>query len=283
MSLRIFVAEENEVIRSVLCALLVAHPGWEVCGEAADGVEALQKIAELKPDIVLLDFNMPNKSGLEVARELLQGWTSYKIIILISTETEPVVREIFDAGARGFLVRAKATQDLTLAVEALRHGRTFFTPRFAESILKGRLEGDGKNAGMTDWQRESVQRLALELATNHRHHWPRVNLAHPLRKYALTGVFMAVAAAAGWVTYLGDWGRVMPELKELSVKAGLNPPPPPAAYRGNPDRRVWIDVHTAQYYCPNSALYGRTGRGRFAKQIDAQTDHYEPAGMKPCE
>jgi DNA-binding NarL/FixJ family response regulator len=283
MPLRIFVAEDNEVIRNVICALLETHPGWEVCGEAGDGVEAVGKIAELRPDIVLLAFDMPGKSGLQVTRELLQGWTSYKILVLIATETEPVVREIFDAGARGFLVRAKATQDLAPAVEALEHGRTFFTPRFAESILKGRLASDGENAGMTDGQRESVRRVALELATTYRHHWPRVNLAHPLRKYVMTGLLMAVAGAAGWVTYLGDWARVMPELKELSVKAGLNPPPPPAAYRGNPDRRVWIDVHTAQYYCPGSGLYGVSRRGRFATQIDAQTDHYEPAGRKPCE
>jgi Response regulator containing a CheY-like receiver domain and an HTH DNA-binding domain len=283
MSLRIFVAEDNEVIRSVICALLVAHPGWEICGEATDGADAVTQITKLKPDIILLDFDMPSKNGLEVTRELLQGWTSYKIIVLISTETELIVRDIFDAGARGFLVKSKATHDLIFAVDALQHGRTFFTPRFAESILKGRLGSNGDQASLTPRQRESVERLAHELTTTYRHQWTKVNLRHPLRKYAMSALLLLVAGAAGWLTYVGQWDRVMPELNELTVKAGLKPPAPAATYQGNPDRKVWIDVHTALYYCQDSNLYGRTRRGRFAKQIDAQADHYEPAGMKACD
>jgi DNA-binding NarL/FixJ family response regulator len=283
MSLRIFVAEDNEVIRSVLCALLVAHPGWSICGEASDGVAALQQISQLKPDIILLDFDLPGKSGLQITRELLQGWTSYKIMILISTETELLVRDIFDAGARGFLVKSKATQDLTLAVDALHRGRSFFTARFAESILKGRLSGNGEGAAITGFQRESVRRLALEMATTYRHNGPRTNLRHPLRKYAMAALLMAAIAGASWLTYVGEWDRVVPEVNALSVKAGLRPAPPDAPYQGNPDRKVWIDVHTALYYCQDSTLYGRTRRGRFARQVDALADHYEPAGMKACE
>src|SRR5258705_2838544 len=115
MALRIFVTDDSEIVRRVLTALLASHPGWEVCGEAADGREALEKIAQLKPDIVLLDIDMPNLDGLEATRQIMQTHPSQKVIILTMTESEQIARDVFHAGALGFVLKANATHDLISA------------------------------------------------------------------------------------------------------------------------------------------------------------------------
>ena len=71
MALRIFVADDHEVVRRGICALLTSHSGWEVCGEASNGGEAVDNVAHLKPDIVILDISMPTSDGLEAAYQIL--------------------------------------------------------------------------------------------------------------------------------------------------------------------------------------------------------------------
>lgn len=285
-SLRIFVADDHEVARCVIVALLTSHPGWEVCGEASDGREAIQKVQDLKPDIVLLDLAMPNKNGLEATLDILRHRPAQKIIILTTTESDQIVRNIFDSGARGFVVKAKATQDLNYAVEALQQGRTFFTARYADAILKGRLDNGGDSeaatAGSNQPQRENIQRLAKELAASYRSRGSAPGLARPLQKYSFAAVMLAFVAGIGWLTYTGQWDRVMPEVNKLSTRVGLRPAPT-LVDEGNPETSVWVDGRTALYYCPGDEPYGKTPRGRYTKQRDAQLDHFEPAARKACE
>ena len=82
MPLRILVADDHEVVRRGLCALLRGQPEWEVCGEAGDGREAVEKAAQLKPDIVILDVGMPNLNGLEATRQILKARPEVKVLIL---------------------------------------------------------------------------------------------------------------------------------------------------------------------------------------------------------
>src|ERR1700704_4862238 len=138
--LRIFIADDHEMVRRVISALLAFHPDWVVCGEAADGHEAVKKVAELKPDIGLMDIDMPNTDGLEATRQIVQDNPSRKVIVLTMAATEQVVHDVFHAGARGFVLKANATHDLAPAIEAVQRGQTFFTPRFAEIILKRYLQ-----------------------------------------------------------------------------------------------------------------------------------------------
>jgi len=138
-ALRILVADDHEVVRRGLCALLKSHAGWEVCAEAVDGREAVHKVNQLKPDIVILDIGMPNLNGLTAARQILHAHPQQKILILTICDAEQIVREVLNAGARGFVLKSDAARDLLDAVDALERNRTFFTSRVAKVTSDGYL------------------------------------------------------------------------------------------------------------------------------------------------
>jgi DNA-binding NarL/FixJ family response regulator len=137
--LRILVADDHEVARKGVRSLLEEHAGWEVCGEAKDGREAVDMANQLKPDILLLDIGMPNLNGLDAARQILAIDGEARILILTIHDSEQVVREVLAAGARGFLLKSDAGRDLIAAVEALQNRRTFFTSKVAQMMLDGYL------------------------------------------------------------------------------------------------------------------------------------------------
>src|SRR5690348_8226315 len=128
-ALRIVVADDHEIVRQGIRALLQGHPGWEVCGEAANGREAVEKTTQLKPDIVILDIGMPSLNGLDATRQILHDDPQAKVLILTVHESEQVVREVLEAGARGYLLKSDAGRDLTAAVEALQRKKTCFTSK----------------------------------------------------------------------------------------------------------------------------------------------------------
>jgi DNA-binding NarL/FixJ family response regulator len=280
-SLRIFIADEHEIVRRGMASLLSSHPGWEVCGEAADGAGAVEKIAQLRPDIVLLDIAMPNMDGLEVMRKIAHNPPFPKVILLSLTDVEQLVREALQAGARGFVMKTYASRDLVPAVEMLQQDRTFLPPRITEMIVQGYLKGETakdkseKNEGMGSGD------ATEEPAAFHHGKWSR-NRAGRIGKFLGITALLLVTAAIAWYTDVGksDSSRLM--VDKWFVRAGLKTPSAPI-YNGNPDIKVWIDLHTALYYCPGSALYGKTPRGRFAKQRDAQLDQFEPASRSVCE
>ncbi len=112
MRLRILLADDHEIVRRGLRALLEKHEGWEVCGEASDGREAIEKALQLKPDVVIVDIGMPNLNGLDTTRQLLQHDPQFKVIVLTITDSDQVIREALDAGARGFVLKSDAARDL---------------------------------------------------------------------------------------------------------------------------------------------------------------------------
>src|SRR5208283_1269902 len=140
MKLRILLADDHEIVRRGLRALLERHEGWEVCGEASDGREAVEKALQLKPDVVIVDIGMPNLNGLDTTRQLLQHDPHFKVIVLTITDSDQVIREALDAGARGFVLKSDAARDLVSAVEAVQHNRMYFTPRVNDMVLAGFLD-----------------------------------------------------------------------------------------------------------------------------------------------
>src|SRR5579862_6212307 len=139
MKLRILIADDHELVRRGLCSLLQSREGWEICGDAKDGREAVDKARQLKPDVVILDVGMPNLNGLAATRQLLQQQPQLKIIVLTITDSHQVIREALDAGARGFVLKSDAARDLVSVLEALERTRMFFTPGLNDMVLAGFL------------------------------------------------------------------------------------------------------------------------------------------------
>ena len=138
--LRILIADDHELARRGIRAVLESHADWEVCAEAKDGREAVELSAQEKPDVVLLDIGMPNLNGLEAARQILAANPQVAILILTMHDSDSTVREVLRAGARGFLLKSDAGKDLVAAVEALQLQRTFFTTRVSQMVLDGYLD-----------------------------------------------------------------------------------------------------------------------------------------------
>jgi len=164
---RIFIADDHEVVRKGLCALLQAEPGWEICGEAADGRQATEKVRELKPDAIILDIGMPGLNGLEATRQIIKEDPRARVLILPFHDPDQVVRHVPTAGARGFLLKSDAARDLVVAVEALKRDKTYFTSKVAAMVLDGYLKGGTQAAAiavgrdrLTPREREVVQLLA---------------------------------------------------------------------------------------------------------------------------
>jgi len=166
-ALRILIADDHEVVRRGLRALLEDHEDWEICGEAADGRDAVDKAAHMKPDVVILDIGMPNLNGLDAARQIMRDEPRTMILILTIDESEQVMREVLNAGARGFLLKSDAARDLVAALDSFQRRRTFFTSKLAELVLDGFLNGRDPSAApkiprdrLTPREREVVQLLA---------------------------------------------------------------------------------------------------------------------------
>jgi DNA-binding NarL/FixJ family response regulator len=163
---RILIADDHEVVRRGVCTLLESHPGWEICGEVGDGREAVEKVAELKPDIVILDIGMPRLNGLEAARQILKTDPRQRILVLTISDSEQIVQEVLKAGARGFLLKSDAAKEVVSAVDALIHDRTYFNSRVGEMVLTRFLHGGRPPEGeyglptLTPREREVLQLLA---------------------------------------------------------------------------------------------------------------------------
>jgi DNA-binding NarL/FixJ family response regulator len=139
MALKILVADDHEIVRHGLCALLRGQPDWEICGEASDGREAVEKALALSPDVTVLDIGMPNLNGLEATRQILKANPHARILILTLHDSDQLVQEVLDAGARGFLLKSDAARDLVAAVEAVRRDKIYFTPKVSSMVLNGYL------------------------------------------------------------------------------------------------------------------------------------------------
>jgi DNA-binding NarL/FixJ family response regulator len=164
---RLLIADDHEIVRKGLRSLLAEQPGWQVVAEAGDGREAVDKAKQLKPDVIVLDIAMPSLNGLEATRRILKGAPQAKILILTMHESDRLIHDILDAGARGYVLKSDAGRDLVSAVEALRRNKTFFTSKVAEMVLDGYLkkrpqsrEKETPKDRLTPRQREIIQLLA---------------------------------------------------------------------------------------------------------------------------
>jgi DNA-binding NarL/FixJ family response regulator len=207
-ALRILLADDHEMLRRGLRAILTEQPGWEICGEAVDGRQAVELARKLRPDVIVMDIAMPELNGLEATRQIRRVLPRAEILVLTFDESEALVREVLTAGARGYVLKNDVSRVLVHAVESLSQHRPYFTSKVAEVLLKGfghelTPESPSIDASLTPREREVVQLVAegkstkeiaqvlhisAKTAENHRTNIMRklkVNSATELVRYAI--------------------------------------------------------------------------------------------------
>jgi len=167
---RILLADDHEIIREGLRSVLETRKDWEIVGEATNGREAVKKVGELKPDVVVMDISMPELNGLEAVRQIVKQVPRTEVLVLTMHDSEDLVRGVLDAGARGYLLKSDASRQLISAIEALRLHKPYLTPRVNEVVLRGYLgeeplKGETSGGKLTPREREIVQLLAEGLSS----------------------------------------------------------------------------------------------------------------------
>jgi two-component system response regulator NreC len=164
--LRILIADDHDVMRQGTQAVIQREPGWEVCGLAANGREAVAQARELKPDIVILDMTMPQLNGLDAAIQIKRQLPATEILMFTAHETDELIRKAFEAGVKSFIFKTEAHHFLVEAIESLAHHKPFFTARVSEilfSNIVNRAEGrpvEESGQRLRAREREIVQLIA---------------------------------------------------------------------------------------------------------------------------
>jgi len=165
-TLRILLADDHKVVRQGTRALLSTVPEWKIVGEADNGRDAVSLTSELKPDIVILDIGMPELNGLDATRQIKKKLPETEVLIFTGQETEELVHDVFDSGARSYIMKTDAADHLIDALKALSEHKHFFTSRISEIVFaryiqgKKTVEGAAEKSRITDREREIVQLLA---------------------------------------------------------------------------------------------------------------------------
>jgi len=133
--LRILIADDHTIVRQGIRKILEDHPDWEVVAEAGDGRDAVRQALELKPDIALLDIGMPLLNGIEAASQITRRAPQVKVVILSMHPNEAYITRALQAGAKGYLLKDSAGDDLIRAMTLVSQGKSFFSPAVAKVML----------------------------------------------------------------------------------------------------------------------------------------------------
>jgi DNA-binding NarL/FixJ family response regulator len=126
MPVRILIADDHDVVRAGIKMILNSRNDWEICGEASDGGEAVEKAESLNPDAVVLDVTMPRLNGLQAAEKIAQLPGINRVLIFTMHDSDSIARAAKQAGAKGVVVKAFAARDLVRALDAVLAGGSFF-------------------------------------------------------------------------------------------------------------------------------------------------------------
>jgi len=161
--IRVLICEDHALFREGLRAILRDHPSIEVSGEAVTGREAIEKARQLRPDVVLMDIEMPEMTGLEATRRIAQAGLGTKVLVLTLYDDEEVVASCMDAGAAGYVLKDGPSSQLLYAIEAVHKGQRYLSPtvltrvvEFAKTSTRTRTRYDL----LTDREREVLKLLA---------------------------------------------------------------------------------------------------------------------------
>jgi DNA-binding NarL/FixJ family response regulator len=156
--LRVLIADDHEIVRRGVRQIVEAHPGWEVCGEAADGQAALNLAVREKPDVMVLDVSLPIMNGIAVTRRLRQDAPQTRVLLFTMHDDDETVSAGLAAGARGYLLKMENEQLLETAISQLGANRPYFSSVVAELLLDAAVH-DRKKSRL-----ESFTNRELEVA-----------------------------------------------------------------------------------------------------------------------
>ena len=159
---RILLADDHAVVRRGLRALLEARQDFEVCAEASNGREAVELALHHKPDVAVLDISLPIVNGIEATRQIRKEAPGTEVMIFTLHDRESEIRDVLHAGARGYVLKSEADEQIVRAVEALARHHAYFSDHVSETLLDNFVEQSGSSNGisLTAREREVVQLIA---------------------------------------------------------------------------------------------------------------------------
>ncbi|HEY3901745.1 MAG TPA: response regulator transcription factor [Chthoniobacter sp.] len=164
--IRVLIADDHQVMRRGVRAVIELIPGWEVCGEASTGRDAVDMAERLQPEIVIMDVSMPELNGLEATRQIRKNSPATEVLMFTGLETEEMVRQVFEAGARSYILKTDGREQLECALRSLAEHKPYFTTKIGEILFarflqgKTRVDEETAEGRLTDREREIVQLLA---------------------------------------------------------------------------------------------------------------------------
>ena len=156
----VLIVDDHAVLRAGLRTLLNLQPDMEVVGEAAEGLEAVEKVKRLEPDVVLMDISLPGMDGLEVAKKLKKRHPDVRVLILTMHEDRRYLYSALKAGASGHVVKRAADTELIDAIRAAYRGDVFLHPSMAKIVAEDYVEQAGTEKGLSDREREVLRLIA---------------------------------------------------------------------------------------------------------------------------
>jgi DNA-binding NarL/FixJ family response regulator len=167
--IKILIVDDHALFRQGTRALLQNYEEFEIVGEAVDGKDALEKVAQLLPEIVLMDIAMPTMGGLEATRRIQKDFSNVKVLVLTQYQDAEYVLSLLRAGAKGFIAKTATASELVTAIRSVQSGESFLYPTAATAVVEGYLKGTAQESSeyerLTEREREVLQ-LVAEGSTN---------------------------------------------------------------------------------------------------------------------
>lgn len=164
MTIRLVVADDHKIVREGLRSLLEREPGIDVAAEADNGREAMKLAVELRPDVVLMDLSMPDMNGIEATRRIVESSGGSRVLALSMHSDKRFVVEALAAGAKGYLLKDCASEELVGAIRTVAAGETYLSPRIAGLIVSDYLDkgsaSPAPSTRLTTREREVLQLFA---------------------------------------------------------------------------------------------------------------------------